>query len=142
MLIGSFRFINEFLRYFCADLKCSSAFFGHQGCASSHPCLFCHASLGKLGPSIEGERTWQSMSDMKFSMVHKPLLLIPPSRIIPPSFHLLHGVAGRLIELVKDRAKVAGSGEQIDRILELGHAKMDPRKKNYTGFLLIFYKLS
>jgi hypothetical protein len=51
-------------------------------------------------------------------------------------------VAGRLIELVKDRAKVAGSGEQIERILEQGHAKMDPRKKNYTGFLLIFYKIS
>lgn len=130
------------LRYLCSDLKFTSAFFGHRGSSARNPCPKCLILKENLGTACGEPRTLQGLSFDAFhdrnSIFANPLMKISPSQIIPPSFHLIHGISQRIIDAIIDYTQ--HSGKSIQEIFNEAHAKMDPRKRTFTGFryFLIF----
>jgi hypothetical protein len=131
--VGFFLFEIVKNRYFCADLKFTSAIFGHQGATSSFPCIYCLAERQQLGKHTGIPRT--AGVDLYHSIPSRPLLNISPNFIVPPSFHLVSGIAQRLIDLYKDRSELAGTEDLLSTVFARAHAKMDSRKQTFKGFI-------
>nr|CAD2124160.1 unnamed protein product [Meloidogyne enterolobii] len=82
----------------------------------------------------KGVETKRKKKINNYSMFATPLLSIPSSQIIPPSFHLIQGISQRIIDAINDYCQ--HSKRSIQNILKNAHAKMDPRKQNFTGAAL------
>ena len=94
------------LRFICSDLKFTSAFFGHRGASSNHPCTKCLIPKEELGTHCGEVRTlqglWSDAANDNNSIFGRSLLSIPPSQIIPPSFHLIQGIFQRILDPLND----------------------------------------
>jgi hypothetical protein len=63
-----------------------------------------------------------------------PLLPIQIHNIIPPTFHIIHGIGQRLLDLVEAAVIEAGNEEELGRWLKEAKCKRRKRAQNYTGF--------
>lgn len=125
-----------FIRMLCADLKFCSAFLGHKGAASLHPCMLCeswNANKVGLGLAKAPLRTLERMRPSIMSFDAIPLLSISPADIVPPSMHLLSGVAMRTIEVLERMATEAEHLPELCAKFFQLHTKRDPRTRQFRG---------
>lgn len=115
-------------------MKFLSSFFGHRGATASFPCVKCLIPKERLGTVCSEQRKFTRFlhgEKNNNSIFGPPLLFLSPSQIIPPSFHILQGLAQRVINAIEDYCQ--HSGRSIQKVFDEAHAKMDPRKKTFTG---------
>lgn len=120
-------------------MKFCSAFFGHRGSAAKNPCVVCLGQKGQLGQEIVQQRTLEQMKldadSGTNSMMAHPLLNIGPENIIPPSLHILMGVAQRVLDLLE----VAVGEENVEKLnnwLRKNHCVRNKRSRNCTGLFI------
>jgi hypothetical protein len=129
-----------------ADYKFICSFLGHQGhfffsifflifmielgASSGYPCIYCEAQRPLPAVPV-GERA--DFVPGLFNVTKAPLLPIPVSAIIPPSFHVLHGLGQRVIDIVEAEAKLIGQEEQLNAWIMAAKCKRKKRAQNYTG---------
>ena len=116
----------------CGDYKFLCAFYGHQGAASKKPCLLCLAQR-PLPKDAAELRTLETIVVGQDNFTKLPIFPIPMSAIIPPSFHILHGVAQNVLDLVEQKAIEAGNAEEYGLWLQEVHCRRRKRGQNFTG---------
>lgn len=116
----------------CADYKFLTSFYGHQGASARFPCLLCTAQRPLL-PHSAPARTLDSIQLGQFNFKEQPLLPIPFTSIIPPSFHILHGVGQIILDLLERHADKYGHIEEYNAWLKLVHCRRRKRGQNFTG---------
>ena len=120
--------------------------------SASFPCSLCEAENGSLSDALEDERTLDSIqanvnsrSDgpnrgatvtNRRSMGYRniPLMSIPMRNVIPCSFHVLHGVGAKLLELMESLAD--GESEAMAKIKDVYKTHMcrkSPHSQQFTG---------
>nr|CAD2200389.1 unnamed protein product [Meloidogyne enterolobii] len=116
--------------FLCGDYKFICSFYGHKGAASLHPCVWCDAAK-PLPPLTSNPRPLGLTGQL--SIKNAPLLPIPPENIIPPSFHILHGLGQRLLDLAEAAAIKGGNESDLIQWLKAAKVRRRKRAQNYTG---------
>jgi hypothetical protein len=100
-------------------------------------------------PSVPGPERVIAIGE--FNVTDAPLLPIPVSAIIPPTFHILMGLGSlsifsqsnqkllgqKVIDIVEQEIVRVGKGEELDHWLKTAHCRRRKRGQNYTGYLLV-----
>lgn len=116
----------------CADYKFLCGFFGHQGASSRFPCLMCIAT--KPLPATSAElRKLETLRIGEHSITAPPLLPIQIESIVPPSFHIMHGVAQSVIDLVEKQAIDEDHEDEFGGWLKEVNCRRRKRGQNFTG---------
>ncbi|CAK5084933.1 unnamed protein product [Meloidogyne enterolobii] len=115
------------------DVKFIGSFMGHQGSSARYPCPICESTKTELCEEMGPKRTLDGIVPNEKSYTRKPLLPIEPSEIIPPAFHLLHGITSRAVELLVHFADQSGNRAQLEEKLRFLHCKRDKHTKQFRG---------
>lgn len=85
-------------------------------------------------PATSAEpRTLETHRVGEFSIKAAPVLPIPIDSIVPPSFHILHGIAQTVIDHVEQLAIAAGHEEEFGDWIKKANCMRRKRAQNFTG---------
>lgn len=104
----------------------------NKGATSLHPCLMCLATKPLPAKSAK-PRTLDAHNVGEYSISGAPILPIPISSIVPPSFHILHGVAQNVIDLVEKQAINTQNEDGFGEWLKGVNCRRRKRGQNFTG---------